>query len=83
MESDRTGTPVFCLGEITMDKIEPQEKRPKRYVKTMTVLTPSLLTRLDAEAGRRTASRSLLIRQACEKMLQEAEQAEQGGCNNG
>lgn len=40
----------------------------------LTVLTRDLVNRLDDAASRRTASRSFLIREACEKLLQESEQ---------
>lgn len=37
--------------------------------RTLLVLTPDLVRRLDIEARRRTASRSFLVRQACEAFL--------------
>lgn len=41
--------------------------------KVFVVLTKSLIVRLDSEANKKTMSRSLLIRQACEKYLRELE----------
>lgn len=43
----------------------------REFVKTLVVLTDDLRARLDKEATRQTASRSLLIRLACEAYLAE------------
>lgn len=44
-----------------------------RFERVITILTPELRRRLEAEAERRTMSRSLLIRQACDQFLKQAE----------
>ncbi len=49
----------------------------EKEVKPVSIcLTPTLTTRLDTVAKRQVTSRSLLIRQACEKYLRELETQE-------
>jgi len=50
-----------------------QEKtKARRFERVITILTPELRQGLEAEAERRTMSRSLLIRLACDQFLKQA-----------
>lgn len=54
-----------------MDRRQSQITQDQGFVRTLVVLTDDLRARLDKEATRQTASRSLLIRLACEAYLAE------------
>lgn len=47
-----------------------------KLCRVQTILTPQLVQRLDKAADRKTTSRSLLIRQACEAFLRQDEAKE-------
>lgn len=49
------------------------QREEDRRVKTLTVLTPRLIRRLDELAARSVTSRSALIRMACEQLLGDTE----------
>ena len=50
-----------------------QTIKPSKTLRTLTILTPELVNRLDTIAAEKTMSRSLLIRQACEAFLRQYE----------
>lgn len=53
--------------------MEIYEEQKPLYVRVLTMLTPKQVKRLDEVARRETMSRSLLIRQACELILEKME----------
>ena len=50
-----------------------QVTKPGKALRTLTILTPELVNRLDTIAAEKTMSRSLLIRQACDAFLRQCE----------